>query len=97
LPQLAASALMDTVGIAAKSDGLRLAGRGLADSTRLASSPADVWRDICLTNADAIGDALDCLIQKLTQLRKGLANGDSIEAIFSAAAKWRAELIKDRD
>jgi len=97
LPQLAASALMDTVGIAAKSDGLRLAGRGLADSTRLASSPADVWRDICLTNADAIGDALDCLIQKLTQLRKGLVNGDSIEAIFSAAAKWRAELIKDRD
>ena len=62
LPQLAASALMDTVGSAAQGEGLRMAGRGLVDTTRLASSPADVWRDICLTNADAIGDALDCFI-----------------------------------
>jgi prephenate dehydrogenase len=72
LPQLAASALMEAVGAAAGSDGLRMAGRGLVDTTRLASSPADVWRDICLTNADAIGDALDCLIARLTQLRGDL-------------------------
>ncbi|PYR80760.1 MAG: prephenate dehydrogenase/arogenate dehydrogenase family protein [Acidobacteria bacterium] len=95
LPQLAASALMETVGTAAKADGLRMAGRGLVDTTRLASSPADVWRDICLTNADAIEDALDCLIQRLTQLRGDLRRGDSVEAIFAAAAKWRAELMKD--
>lgn len=95
LPQLAASALMEAVGAAAGSEGLRMAGRGLIDTTRLASSPADVWRDICLTNADAIGDALDCLIARLTQLRGDLRHGDAIEAIFSAAAKWRAELMKD--
>ena len=95
LPQLAASALMEAVGAAAGSDGLRLAGRGLVDTTRLASSPADVWRDICLTNADALGDALDCLIARLTQLRGDLRRGEAIEAIFSAAAKWRAELMKD--
>ena len=95
LPQLAASALMDTVGSAAQGEGLRMAGRGLVDSTRLASSPADVWRDICLTNADSIGDALDCLIARLTQLRGDLRRGDAVEAIFSAAAKWRAELMKD--
>jgi prephenate dehydrogenase len=95
LPQLTASALMDIVGSAAQSEGLGMAGRGLVDTTRLASSPADVWRDICLTNADAIGDALDCLIQRLTQLRGDLRRGDAVEAIFSAAAKWRAELMKD--
>ena len=95
LPQLAASALMDTVGSAAQGEGLRMAGRGLVDSTRLASSPADVWRDICLTNADSIADALDCLIARLTQLRGDLRRGDAVEAIFSAAAKWRAELMKD--
>ena len=95
LPQLVASALMDTVGSAAGSEGLRMAGRGLVDTTRLASSPADVWRDICLTNADAIGDALDCVIARLTQLRGDLERGDAVEAIFSAAAKWRAELMKD--
>lgn len=95
LPQLVASALMEAVGAAAGIDGLRMAGRGLVDTTRLASSPADVWRDICLTNADAIGDALDCLIARLTQLRGDLRHGEAIEAIFSAAAKWRAELMKD--
>jgi prephenate dehydrogenase len=95
LPQLAASALMDAVGAAVQADDLRLAGRGLVDTTRLASSPADVWRDICLTNADSIGNALDCLIQRLTQLRGDLRRGDAVEQIFSAAAKWRAELMKD--
>ena len=95
LPQLVASALMDVVGNAAQTDGLRMAGRGLVDSTRLASSPADVWRDICATKADAIGTALDCLVQRLTQLRDDLQRGDAIEGIFSDAAKWRAELMKD--
>jgi prephenate dehydrogenase len=95
LPQLAASALMEAVGATAGIEGLRMAGRGLVDTTRLASSPADVWRDICLTNADALGDALDCLIARLTQLRGDLRHGEAIEAIFSAAAKWRAELMKD--
>jgi prephenate dehydrogenase len=95
LPQLAASALMETVGAGAGSEGLRMAGRGLVDTTRLASSPADVWRDICLTNADAVGEALDSLIARLTQLRGDLRRGETIEAIFSAAAKWRAELMKD--
>jgi len=95
LPQLAASALMDVVGSATHGEGLRMAGRGLVDTTRLASSPADVWRDICLTNADAIESALDCLIQRLTQLRGDVRRGEAVEAIFSAAAKWRAELMKD--
>ena len=95
LPQLAASALMETVGAVVGSEGLRMAGRGLIDTTRLASSPADVWRDICLTNADTVGDALDCLIARLTQLRGDLRRGETIDAVFSAAAKWRAELMKD--
>ena len=97
LPQLTASALMETVGSAAQSEGLRMAGRGLVDTTRLASSPADVWRDICLTNADAIGGALDCLIARLTQLRDDLGRGDTVDAVFTAAAKWRADLLRERE
>ena len=75
LPQLAASALMDVVGRAATGDGLRLAGRGLTDSTRLASSPASVWRDVCARNADDIGPALDALIARLSELRADLHSG----------------------
>jgi prephenate dehydrogenase len=97
LPQLTASALMETAGAAAASEGLRLAGRGLVDTTRLASSPPGVWRDICATNADAIGQALDQLIARLTELRSDLARGDAIEAVFAEASRWRAELMKGRE
>jgi prephenate dehydrogenase len=97
LPQLATSALMEVIGSAAGADGLRLAGRGLVDSTRLASSPASVWRGICASNADAIGDALDQLIERLTELRADVRNGERIERVFTDAGKWRAELMKGRD
>ncbi len=97
LPQLTASALMEIVGRGAPGDGLRLAGRGLVDTTRLASSPSSVWRDICATNADEIGDALDLLIDRLIELRDDLRRGDAMETIFDEAARWRAELMKGRE
>jgi prephenate dehydrogenase len=97
LPQLTASALMDVVGSAAGAEGLRLAGRGLVDTTRLASSPASVWRDICASNADEIGGALDALIARLTELRADLSRGEAVESIFEDAGRRRAELMKGRD
>ena len=97
LPQLAASALMQVIGHAAGSEGLRLAGRGLVDTTRLASSPARVWSEICSVNADAIGPALDALIAQLTELRRGLDGGSTIDATFEEAARWRAELMAGRE
>jgi len=97
LPQLTATALMDVVGQAVQQDGLRLAGRGLVDTTRLASSPASVWRDICSTNAESIGEALDALIAHLVELRADLPVGQSLGPIFDSAGRWRAALIKDKD
>lgn len=96
LPQLAASALMDVVGAQVTADGLRLAGRGLVDTTRLSSSPVNVWRDICDTNADAIGTALDDLIARLQVLRDDL-RGPEVDRLFGHAARARAELMKGRE
>jgi len=92
LPQLAASALMQVVGSAVGQDGLSLAGRGLADTTRLATSPPDIWRDIAATNADEIGPALDAFIGILRDLRADLQDGDRLEDVFDEAARWRAAL-----
>ena len=97
LPQLTASALMEVVGHAAGSDGLRIAGRGLTDTTRLASSPANVWREVCATNADVLSTALDALIATLTKLRADLKEGGAVEQVFDEAARWRAELMKGRE
>jgi prephenate dehydrogenase len=94
LPQLTASALMQVVGDAAGHDGLALAGRGLADTTRLASSPADIWRDIAATNADEIAPALDALIALLRDLRADLRDGDVLADVFERAARWRSSITR---
>jgi prephenate dehydrogenase len=92
LPQLTASALMQVVGDAVGQEGLGLAGRGLADTTRLASSPDDIWQDVAATNADEIGPALDTLIAVLQTLRGDLPEGDRLADVFAAARRWRERL-----
>ncbi len=94
LPQLTASALMQTVGDAVGGEGLALAGRGLVDTTRLASSSAEIWKDIAATNSDEIGASLDTLIAILTDLRRDLADGERLTEVFQAAARWRERLTK---
>ena len=96
LPQLTATALMDVVGRAVGPDGLALAGQGLIDTTRLASSPASVWKDVCASNADALGPALDLLIERLRDVRSSLDRGAAIDSLFEEAGRWRAALTKDR-
>ncbi len=84
---------MEVVGGAVGDDGLALAGRGLVDTTRLASSPSDIWRDIAASNADQIGPALDALIAVLQSLRADLDDGDPLSATCSLApARWREQL-----
>jgi prephenate dehydrogenase len=92
LPQLAASALMHVVGETVGAAGLELSGGGLADTTRVAASPARIWTDICATNTDELLPALDRLIDTLTRVRSDLASGRSIEPLFDSAQKWRGKL-----
>jgi len=94
LPQLTASALMQVIGDAVGEDGLALAGRGLVDTTRLASSPSGIWRDIATTNTEEIRDALDALIAVLVDLRADLTTGDRLAEVFSVANRWRERLAK---
>jgi prephenate dehydrogenase len=94
LPQLAASALMQVIGDAVGEEGLGLAGRGLVDTTRLASSPSGIWRDIAATNTEEIGEALDGLIAVLSELRRDLNSGERLAEVFSAANRWRELLAR---
>ena len=92
LPQLTASALMNVIGDAVGTEGLALAGRGLVDTTRLAASPSDIWKDIAATNADELGAALDALIRVLEGLRADLDEGTRLAEVFAAANRWRETL-----
>jgi prephenate dehydrogenase len=96
LPQLSVSALMHVVGREAREAGLELSGRGLQDTTRLASSPAGIWKEVCATNADEVGAALDALIAVLQSLRRDLQSGQSIDEVFESANLWRETLLAGR-
>ena len=92
LPQLTASALMHVVGKLAGDAGLEIAGAGLHDTTRLAGSPPEIWKDIAETNADVLRDALDALIRTLEGMRDSLESGGRIDEVFSSARRWRETL-----
>ncbi|HEV3114827.1 MAG TPA: (d)CMP kinase [Candidatus Binataceae bacterium] len=87
LPQLVSSAL----GAALADE--QVAGRyaaafgagGLRDTTRLALSSAEMWRDICLTNREAILQALGLFISAIENFRGVVQSGDA-DAITAALA-----------
>ena len=96
LPQLTASALMHVVGDHAGAEGLALSGRGLRDTTRLAASPSDIWRDVAATNREHVGAALDDLVAVLQAMRQDLEEGATIDSVFESAASWKRALEADR-
>jgi prephenate dehydrogenase len=96
LPQLTASALMHVVGKLAGDAGLEIAGAGLMDTTRLATSPPDIWKDIAATNEDVLREALDALIRTLSELRDTLDTGEALESVFTSAYRWRSALDRSR-
>jgi len=92
LPQLASSALMRVAGENVGAPGFALSGAGLADTTRLASSPASMWTEILQSNADHVRAALDAFIGDLQILRDRLTSPEASGEWLEAGARWRAEL-----
>lgn len=63
-------------------------GRSLNEMTRIAASPYSMWRDIALTNAINIEDAILKLEQRLTHIRENLRTPE-LRAEFERAAKFK--------
>jgi prephenate dehydrogenase len=94
LPQLASTALAATVAdnLTAPAD-LQVAGPGLIDSTRLALSAYELWRDILATNTESIEQALTAYINELELLRENLRTRRAQDE-FVRAAELAAGLRK---
>jgi prephenate dehydrogenase len=92
LPQLASTALAATVAenLTAPED-LQVAGPGLIDSTRLAMSAYELWRDILATNTESIEQALTAYINELEQLRDNLRTR-GVRDEFARAAELAGRL-----
>ncbi len=89
LPQVVASALMAVVGEAAGETGLRWAGGGLHDTTRLAASPASMWESVLATNTTELQPLLTRLSDDLETLAGRLHDRDAIRRLFETASHYR--------
>ena len=90
LPHVLASSLMRQ---AAATQGVhpqtqRLTAGSFADGTRVAASPPAIWRDVCLTNREALLAALHGFRAEMDVLEEAVLSGDAdrIEAFFAAGA-----------
>jgi prephenate dehydrogenase len=93
LPQVTASALMAVVGERVDIDGLRMAGPGLRDTTRLAASAATWMTDGLAHNSREVADAIDALIGELRAIRDQLDTPERSASLFARAQEWRRALI----
>ena len=91
-PQLVATALASAVWDETDEDGLplALAGPGFRSMTRLAASPYELWRDICVTNGENLARALERLEQRLARMRGQLRSGELAEQFEKAAHTYVA-------
>ena len=89
LPHAVAAAL-----VAMQDDAsLDLAGKGFADTTRVAAGDAGLWRDIFLDNRDNVLSSIERLSGELARFAARLRNGDTeaVKAWLEAAAAKRAK------
>ncbi|MFB3154349.1 MAG: prephenate dehydrogenase dimerization domain-containing protein [Candidatus Acidiferrales bacterium] len=86
LPQLLSTALAAAVADETDRDGLpvSLAAGGFRDMVRLASSPYEIWRDICATNSENISRALERLERRLARMRARLQSPELAEEFEKA-------------
>jgi len=90
LPQMLSTALAATVVDELGDDPelLAIGGRALRETTRIASSPYSMWRDIALTNTRNIEEALARLEQRLAHIRENLRTPE-LKAEFERGNKFR--------
>lgn len=79
LPHLVASALV--LAAADREERfptlLQLAAGGFRDTTRVASGPEEVWREICLSNAEPILEAIAAFERALERVKAALSARDA--------------------
>lgn len=95
VPHLAASAL---VAFLQESD-MGVCGKGLVDTTRVASGSPDMWVDICTSNADEIARALSEFTAALEQMQGQIERGefDDLRITLALAKKQRDRLLELRE
>ena len=89
LPQIMSSALAAQLE-GAPAEWLDLAGTGLRDTTRIAASNSQLWREILKANRDALTPLLDRVIEDLKNLQLSLTSESAIEEFIKSGNRGRS-------
>jgi prephenate dehydrogenase len=96
LPQIVATVL--ACALADETAGGRWAAGfgagGLRDTTRIAASSPEMWRDICLTNGEAIADALKLYREWFDRFERALTASDdqALHHLFARGRRMRERI-----
>jgi prephenate dehydrogenase len=98
LPHVLANVLVDQAAqvLAAGDERLPATGPSFRDAVRVAGAPSAIWRDIYMSNREALVGQLDGTIARLRDVREALAAADAerIVAWNEAAAANRRALLE---
>lgn len=98
IPHLIAYNIVGTVAdleTATQSEVIKFSASGFRDFTRIAASDPVMWRDIFLTNRDAVLEMLGRFSEDLSALQRSVRMGDgpALEALFTRTRAIRRSII----
>lgn len=97
LPHVIAASLVNLVRDSDNEEGIMklVAAGGFKDITRIASSSAAMWQQICMTNTENISRLLDSYIDSLSKIREQLdkRQGEALYQLFDSARIYRDSFI----
>ena len=92
LPHLIAYTIVgtaDDLGQVTQSEVIKFSAGGFRDFTRIAASDPTMWRDVFLSNRDAVLEMLGRFSEDLSQLQRAIRYGDG-DALFDRFTRTRA-------
>lgn len=92
LPHLIAYTIVGTASDleqVTQSEVIKYSAGGFRDFTRIAASDPTMWRDVFLTNRDAVLEMLQRFTEDLTELQKAIRKGDG-DTLFDQFTRTRA-------
>jgi cyclohexadieny/prephenate dehydrogenase len=92
LPHLIAYTIVgtaDELGQVTSSEVMKFSAGGFRDFTRIAASDPTMWRDVFLSNKDAVLEMLGTFNEDLSKLTRAIRRGDG-DALFDHFARTRA-------
>jgi cyclohexadieny/prephenate dehydrogenase len=100
LPHLIAYSIVGTASdleSVTRSEVIKYSAGGFRDFTRIAASDPVMWRDVFLSNKDAVLDVLQRFSEDLTALQRAIRWGDGnyLEALFTRTRAVRRGIVDE--